>query len=494
MKVILVAITLLPLLCSLSIAIRDACTRCRCGLSIAMIVQRRFSLRSVCCKRLLSVLLIFSLFVCVLSVGVMASSLENVVHVATEAELWATVNSAQSGVSMVIALDGDISLSEPLVISALKHITLISNDNDAGFRLVGASDAATIVVKADGVLDLDGIIVSHTQNAYGRGIEINSGGTLTLVAGKISGNTVNWAGGGGVLNDGSFIMSGGEISGNTAGWVGGGVYNSYNGRFSLLGGEISCNNASLEGGGVCNYGGFSMFGGVVSRNICHDGGGVYNNGNFSLLGGEISGNMATKGGAVCNYFNGYFELLDSGMITNNTADIGGGVCTDCPFSMFGGVISGNVAGNQGGGVYVGAGLFELFSGRISNNTASNSGGGIWIAVENLGNLFVHGNTIFSNNRASMAYDRSSVHDEIYHMCVGADIVWTEPFMQGYNNYDISYISGTQVPDTQPPSSPTLSPSSSSSLSIYFSVIIFLILVGIALIILLLILKRYIIKN
>jgi hypothetical protein len=226
-----------------------------------------------------------------------------------------------------------------------------------------------------------------------------------------------------------------------------------------------------------------MSGGVISQNICHDGGGVYNNGNFCLLGGEISGNMATKGGGVSNYFNGYFELSGSGMISNNTADIGGGVCTDCPFSMSGGVISGNVAGNQGGGVYVGNGFFELFSGRISNNTASNSGGGIWIAVKNLGQLFVHEGVIFSNNRASTACRRSSVHDEIYHTHIDADIVWTEPFLQGYNNYDISYTSETQVPYTHPTpsSSPSLSPSSSPSFSVYLPAVLFLIiLIGVVL--------------
>jgi hypothetical protein len=149
--------------------------------SMVMPVQREFGLRSVYCKSLLPVLLIFSLFACVLSGDVVAYSLGDVVHVATEVELWDAVNSARSGVSMVVALDGDIFLSESLVISAHKHITLMSNDNDAGFRLIGASEAATIVVKDGGVLGLAGIVITHNKNTYGRGVEINSGGTLDLL-------------------------------------------------------------------------------------------------------------------------------------------------------------------------------------------------------------------------------------------------------------------------------------------------------------------------
>jgi uncharacterized repeat protein (TIGR02543 family) len=295
--------------------------------------------------------------------------------------------------------------------------------------------------KAVGRLDLGG-------GVYNRGI-------FTMFGGEISANTANWEGGG-VYSSGTFTMSEGRISCNIALTDGGGVYNRYDsGGFTMFGGVISGNTATMNGGGVYNDGdsymkaaNFTMFGGVISDNTARysGGGGVSNSfGRFSLFGGIISDNTASSGGGVSNS-GGNFSL-SGGEISRNTATVGGGLYlysfyySESHFTMFNGLINSNIA-IDGGGIYLKDGFVALFDGTISGNTASNNGGAIWVAVENFDKCYVYDEMVFSDNHAYVAYNRASIHDELYHTYIGSNVVWTIPFTQGYNNYDISYTSGT----------------------------------------------------
>ncbi len=113
-------------------------------------------------------------------------------------------------------------------------------------------------------------------------------------------------------------------------------------------------------------------------NTAKAGGGVYNKyGVVTMRGGIISDNVAwDKGGGVLNYFMLSFFRLSGGVVSNNTAILGGGVCSDDDLGMSGGVISGNTA-NYGGGVYVGNGSFNSSGGKVSGNTASQSGNDVY---------------------------------------------------------------------------------------------------------------------
>ena len=202
---------------------------------------------------------------------------------------------------------------------------------------------------------LKGHSANNTSLVYVNG----TGATLKMESGEISGNTANL--GGGVLNYGTFAMSGGTISNNTStttntsGDGGGGVLNS--GTFTMSGGTISGNTAVNVGGGVSNYGTFNMTGGTIGPgNKARIGSGVWvYNSIFTMSGGEISGNIASnQGGGV--YVAG-----------GNTAYTPGGT-----LNMSGGTISGNTATNQGGGVYVsfgnainaGRGTLHMVTGAI----------------------------------------------------------------------------------------------------------------------------------
>jgi hypothetical protein len=59
-------------------------------------------------------------------------------------------------------------------------------------------------------------------------------------------------------------------------------------------------------------------------------------------------------------------------------------------------------------------------------------------------FYVSDGVVFSNNKAGWAYDRDAKHDEIYNSNIGSNVIWTSPFTQGYNNYDIKYTEGELI--------------------------------------------------
>jgi len=253
-------------------------------------------------------LLIVSLIVVivVLVSSIVYLSLDNGVVVNNEMELRDAVNVAVE--NQVIKLGNDITLTESLDISANKEITLTSKRSTEFFKLIGADGKNTITVNSNGLLRLDGIIVTHEGNGSGSGIFVEPDGTLIMIDGEITGNN-GWRGslgnaggaGGGVYNCGVFTMFGGVISGNTA-TIGGGVLIVPGGVFGMEGGVVSDNKADY-GGGVCIDGTFNMYGGTITNNVAtYHGGGVYNGhpGTFNKFDGEIFNNTAYIGDDVHN--------------------------------------------------------------------------------------------------------------------------------------------------------------------------------------------------
>lgn len=392
--------------------------------------------------------------------------------VSNESELIAVLNGAMK--ATVIALKNDISIKEGICISVGQNITLTTVDGKVR-KITGVRGGLWNdfpIINVNGVLTLDGVIVTHARDVKGVGVLVANNGLFIMVNSEISGNNAAGSrdyrfGGGVYIYDGTFVMYGGKISNNGAD-KGGGVYNC--GTFNMLGGEISGNKANTgggvyndhgiaslsggmiidntstgDGGGVYNDGSFSASGGAVVNNIANNGGGVHNRGTFSLSAGAISNNTALEqGGGVYNYINTF--SLSGGTISGNTANLGGGVAHNGKtFTMVNGVISGNTA-VSGGGVYIDdKSVFLLNGGMVSNNRALGNGGGIWISdySANFTRLFVSKGVVFSNNYASEAYNRNRVHESIYNMQIKGD-VWSEPFTQGYNNYDISYVYGTPI--------------------------------------------------
>jgi hypothetical protein len=345
-------------------------------------------------------LLVFSCFVSMLSdISPFVLGASNT-RVSTEAELRAAVDNAPFGVSVVIALDRDITLTNPLDILEGKNIRLVSEPETANFRLVGSFESNTITVGDGGVLYLDGICVTHENGYAGRGVFVYIGGTLLMCNGKISGNQAITSAGGGVYNMGTFVMSGGIITNNTSDDYGGGVC-TWDASWVISGGEISGNTAVNSGGGVYNQ-----------------------NSGFTMSGGKISNNVAKfRGGGVCNQKSTF--TMSGGEISGNTVDImGGGVSNrEAVFNMSGGIISGNKAIFMGGGVFNVAN-FTMSGGKISKNTVTHtdSGGGFGGGVYNSGKNFNAIGGVIWGNKASKGGNDVYNEGERYYFGVKYDLI------------------------------------------------------------------------
>jgi len=316
------------------------------------------SRKSLLLMSLLVVLLISALFVYVSMMDCSnGASLENAVHVKNETELRTAIKNAPSGTSIVIALDNDIVFTDftRLRISANTDITLTSNRAMGYYKIL-----RYITVESDGVLRLDGVIITNEPAGGAGGVSVARGGLLVMYRGEISGNAIagsldpfTHAYGGGVCNFGVFEMYSGKISGNKA-IDGEGV------------GDIFMGNFVGYGGGVANYGTFKMFGGEISGNTARYGGGVYNLGEgvFEMSGGEICNNQASsRGGGVYN--NGAFSW-SGGIISGNTAS----KYNDVYPADSSGSSNGSESSNDGNGGGSGS------NGSESSNDGNNSGSSI----------------------------------------------------------------------------------------------------------------------
>jgi hypothetical protein len=251
---------------------------------------------------LFMVSLVFSCFISVFSdVSSFAIGMP-VKIVGNEAELKNAISTAQTGSSVVIALDNNITLTETLTITAKKDITLTSNRDNGFYALIGADGDSTITVDGEGLLVLDGVIVTHVNSGKGSGVVVGQHGQFIMNSGEISGNIADF--GGGVCNRGVFNMTGGVIS----------------------------NNLAFAGGGVNNWHYFNMTGGTLTHNTAEYGGGVYNNPIrgifFDRRGGIISGNTAMYGDSdvndVFHDVDGAGSSGNSGGSSNENGDISNG--------------------------------------------------------------------------------------------------------------------------------------------------------------------------
>ncbi len=145
------------------------------------------------------------------------------------------------------------------------------------------------------------------------------------------------------------------------------------------------NCKARHGGGIEVNGtqaAFGLAGGSIENCEADDGGGVYVNiGMFQMMGGKIAGNCATK--------------EDTG--GNRTG--GGGIYVageskDAAVRIVDGMIIGNTARSNGGGILVQGGhtLLQIEGGTLKRNTAQNGGGVSMI----MGTMRLHGGTVTGN--------------------------------------------------------------------------------------------------
>ena len=331
---------------------------------------------------------------------------------------------------------------------------VISNHSGGGIRVVGA-----LVMKGGAIRDNDGtgvrlvggtftmeegIIYGNRQlgrNSGGGGIYVASGVfNMTSYNARIENNHdsgidvhLGHGGGGGIRQSGGTVnIHAGIITGNSA--VSGGGVHVVNGVFNMTSCEatIKNNNATGStlstgnGGGVNQSGGeVNISAGTITGNSARDGGGVFAGGtnHFTMTGGYISHNVATNNGG--GIFQGGWNVnITAGTITNNSAQ-------------------------RGGGVYVaqtGIGAFAMTGGSIVNNTATYNGGGIYAIRGNhspiipeseiafaFNNLNIGPDTIFQGNTAGNGWS-APPDNRLPHINTTTASIWNYVL----NNYDINF--------------------------------------------------------
>ena len=191
--------------------------------------------------------------------------------------LQTLIDNAENGAT--ITLDEDyVSESDEdtvFVIPAGKTLTIDLNGHTIDRGLANTAAGANCnVFSVYGVLTIKdtsaeqtGTITGGNNSSAGGAIRVETGATLNLEGGTVTGNKS--PNGGGIYNIGTLNVSGGTVSGNTAANSGGGIFNNTAGTLNLTGGTVTNNSAAANyhGGGIHTSGTLNVSGApVVSGN------------------------------------------------------------------------------------------------------------------------------------------------------------------------------------------------------------------------------------
>jgi hypothetical protein len=147
------------------------------------------------------------------------------------------------------------------------------------------------------------------------------------------------------------------------------------------GGDPFIDSVFIIGGVNAYVSGLTVTGGtgsLVSKSGDKGGGGFLNaSGNLTIVGVQVQGNSADFGGGVYNSFGSQFFAIRS-TVSGNNARLGGGVYSDGYLEVINSTLSGNLALEQGGGIWLQISATALISNAtIAENTAGTSGGGFF---------------------------------------------------------------------------------------------------------------------
>jgi CSLREA domain-containing protein len=260
-----------------------------------------------------------------------------------------------------------------------------------------AENGSGIFNEGGGTATIDASAIrGNSAKANGGGIYNN--GTLYVLNGSTIGGGAGQASiarfGGGIFNQsGTVIIDASTISGNMVVEAGGGVFNNASltvRNSSVIGGDSTLDQGNgdvpavsdydIEGGGIANSGSgiVTIDASTVSGNRARSGGGIYNVGSLSVQNGSVIGgdtlgnsNSGEEGGGIAN---AGMATVTASSISGNSAEFlvgsGGGI-----FNFFTGTITIDnsiINGNSGGGIY-NEGILTVQNGSLLN---SNSGSGL----------------------------------------------------------------------------------------------------------------------
>lgn len=217
-------------------------------------------------------------------------------------------------------------------------------------------------------------VTASSASGKGGGI-FSQSGSVTLTHSHVTGNSSTDNGGGIYTNSGSLLLSDSTLSDNSSNQYGGGVHKR-SGSFVVERSTVSGNSARRNGGGLYSRStNITITDSVVSNNISNrQTGGVWaRNRKITLTNSRLTGNVARISAA--GMYGNAAEISSSTVSGNTAGDLGGGVYTTGNLTVTDSTISGNSATNKGGGIYH-RNVMTITNSTVSGNT-SNRGGGIY---------------------------------------------------------------------------------------------------------------------
>ena len=286
--------------------------------------------------------------------------------------------------------------------------------NDCRGTISGCTVTENKAVSGGGVLtylskiDFSNCTISNNQASdHGAGLLVQRESELTMKKVTFSNNTAKKYGGALRMDNKSQLeMTDCKVIENTSGEVGN-IFVSGDGTKLIMNDcSVLNNNANISGGGISamSYARIIVNGGIINGNSAKEigGGGWIRKAYMELHGGEISGNTAgySGGGLQVQGIDIIHQrevfIMTDGLITGNSAPIGGGMrLLTGNMKITGGTFENNSAEN-GGGIAAGSVALVLLENiEVKENVASENGGGLWLERGNrttMNNCKVTGNT------------------------------------------------------------------------------------------------------
>ena len=189
---------------------------------------------------------------------------------------------------------------------------------------------------------------SPTSSRSGGGVHVEDG-TFTMNGGSITGCTAYSGSGGGVyVEDGTFLMNDGTITGcstktnSTSSGIGnGGAVYGIRSTITINGGSVTGNKATNGGGVYTSYCDLTVDGATITGNTATGSGGA-------LYLAQPKPNYDSRGWNIVSWNT---PVIQNASITNNSADLGGGIYASGAVKLSGTAITGNTAATSGGGLY-----------------------------------------------------------------------------------------------------------------------------------------------
>ncbi|MBW4540564.1 MAG: CHAT domain-containing protein [Myxacorys chilensis ATA2-1-KO14] len=245
-------------------------------------------------------------------------------------------------------------------------------------------------------------ISNNTATSGGGGLENTFGAKLNIADSVISNNTAQYAGGISLLQSRDATITNSTISDNTAVLSGAGIQNDQT-NLTVVGGNILRNTAGANGGGIYNLGVADVRGTTISNNIAKiNGGGIENESVMIISNSSITNNNAGQDGG--GIYNQATLVVSDSKLSNNAAisgaGYGGGLTSNgstSELSISRTDFTDNRARTGGAIVIFGDRFANIRDSLISGNIATDQGGGIF-SIGN--NLYISGSTIFNNQAAT----------------------------------------------------------------------------------------------